>query len=114
MARETSRLATLFAGPSFSGNYFTIEGIYQECYNVLRSAKVDSLMLEVETSYCEVWGVEECGEEGDGSFPPPFPIFEKIGGFSCWRGLGVLLEGGRRRSLKEDSRRKTRDGRVLG
>jgi len=83
---KQNRLATLFSGPSFSGNYFAIEGIFNTCYNVLHEASVESATLEAGTSYCEVWGVWGCGEEGDGK-DKPREIFGAIPTLN-WDGVG--------------------------
>ena len=72
------RLATLFRGPSYSGNYFAVEGIYNSCYNILLNAnveKIESINLEGDTEWCEVWGVVECGEESDGTFSSLFTLW---------------------------------------
>ena len=86
-----TRLATVFAGPSFTGNYFSIEGIYRSCYNVLHNAKIGSVTLERGTAYCEIWGVEDCGEgeEGDGTYSRFLFAYNShvfallVGGFVC-------------------------------
>lgn len=64
------RLAILFAGPEFSGNYFSVEGFFGSCYNVLKDGGVGSITLESGTGHCEVWGVAGCGDGGDGKDRP--------------------------------------------
>ncbi|PMD37772.1 hypothetical protein L207DRAFT_514942 [Hyaloscypha variabilis F] len=63
---KQSRLAILFAEQQFRGNYFTIEGIYGSCYDVLKEGEFRSITLEDLTEKCDVWGVPGCGEDRDG------------------------------------------------
>ncbi|KAH8766944.1 hypothetical protein F5882DRAFT_413626 [Hyaloscypha sp. PMI_1271] len=64
------RLAILFAGPEFTGNYFSVDGFFASCYNVLKEGGVGSITLEPGTDHCEVWGVAGCGDGGDGKDKP--------------------------------------------
>ena len=63
------RLAILFAGPNFTGDFFAIEGIYDTCYNILKPGTAGgSMMLEKEARSCELWAAENCGVD-DGTLP---------------------------------------------
>jgi hypothetical protein len=87
-----SRLAILFSDASFAGNYFTVEGIYSSCYNIRNQGKGGSIMLEKRTEYCEVWGVDDCGDWG-GLFPQLlFFVIPRYIEWEGWIGLGICMK----------------------